>query len=295
MPLTDKVLRFLVNRIPIKTLKSELRRLIFMKYNFYGNENKAIYSVSGENILWSMKGLKITFEGNNNLISIGENVKFFDTEINIYGDNNFIKIDNNTNFFNSKININGSNNNVSFSHNLIFESVIISMYYNNNLFCMETTPYKPKDAKFYIEEGSKVYIGKNCQLNNLYVVANCNYTKPHKLVIGNNVYIAKDTIIRTSDGHTLIDPVTKIPLNESKDVIIGDNVWITSRCIILKGAQIPDGSMVAAGSIVNKTFSETNIMLAGVPAKIIRRNILWDTRGYGKYMREFKGNINAET
>ena len=295
MPLTDKVLRFLVNRIPIKTLKSELRRLIFMKYNFYGNENKAVYSTSGENILWSIKGLRIIVEGDNNLISIGENIIFSDTQINIFGDNNFIKIDNNTNFLNSKININGNNNNINFSHNLRFESIIISMSYNNNLFYMETTPYKPKDAKFYIEEGSKVYIGKNCELNNLYVVANCNYTKQHKLVIGDNVRIAKDTIIRTSDGHTLIDPVTKIALNEPKDVIIGNNVWIASRCIILKGTQILDGSMVAAGSLVNKNFTERNIMLAGIPARIIRHNILWDKRGYGKYMREFKGNINAET
>ena len=51
--------------------------------------------------------------------------------------------------------------------------------------------------------------------------------------------------------------------------------------------------MVAAGSLVNKKFKDTNIMLAGTPAKIIRKNIIWDVRGYGKYMRDFEGNKNV--
>lgn len=295
MPLTDKVLRFLVNRIPIKTLKSELRRLIFMKYNFYGNENKAVYSTSGENILWSMKGLRITVEGNNNLIIFGQNIKFKNTRINISGNHNFITIADETKFTDSQIEIDGNNNKINIANNLIFESTLLSMCGYKNLFVIKPTKHKIRDAKLYISDSGRLYIDKNSQLKNrgLYIVVSNSYKKRNKLVIGKNVFIAKDAIIRTSDGHTLVDPVTGLATNEPQDIIIGNNVWIASRCIILKGSYIPDNSMVAAGSLVNKKFKDTNIMLAGTPAKIIRKNIIWDVRGYGKYMRDFEGNKNV--
>ena len=98
--------------------------------------------------------------------------------------------------------------------------------------------------------------------------------------------IPKDTIIRTSDGQSLIDPETMLPTDPPEDVIIGNNVWIMSRCIILKGSYIPDGCAVAASSLVNKKFEEENVLLLGTPAKIFRRNIRWG-EPYGKYMEQF--------
>lgn len=295
MALTDKALRFLVNRIPIKILKSKLRRLIFMKYNFYGKGNKAIYGTSRENILWSMRGLKITIEGDNNFIIFGQNTKFKNTRINISGSHNFIKIDDKTKLTDSQIEIDGNSNKINIANNLIFESTLISMCGYKNLFVIKPTKHKIRDAKLYINDSGRLYIDKNSQLKNrgLYIVVSNSYKKRNKLVIGKNVFIAKDAIIRTSDGHTLVDPVTGLATNEPQDIIIGNNVWIASRCIILKGSYIPDNSMVAAGSLVNKKFKDTNIMLAGTPARIIRQNIIWDVRGYGKYMRDFEVNKNV--
>ncbi len=44
---------------------------------------------------------------------------------------------------------------------------------------------------------------------------------------------------------------------------------------ILKGATIFDNSIVAFGSIVTKSFTETNVIIAGIPAKIVKTNINW--------------------
>lgn len=292
MSLIDEVLRFLVNRIPIRTWKSKLRRKIFIKYNFFGNDNKVIYSHCRENIIWSIAGLRITIEGNNNFLLLGSNITFQDTHINISGDHNFIKIGNDSKFINSFIEIDGNNNKINIANNLAFESTLISMSNSRNLFVIKPSKHKIREAKLYIYDRGKLFINENSQLKNrgLYIVVSDNYKTRRKLIIGKNVYIAKDTIIRTSDGHTLVDPATKMPLNEPQDVIIGNNVWIASRCIILKGTHIPDNSMVAAGSLVNKNFNDTNIMLAGIPARIIRKNIIWDMRGYGKYMKDLEGD-----
>ena len=54
----------------------------------------------------------------------------------------------------------------------------------------------------------------------------------------------------------------------SKPVIIGNYVWIGNRTTISKGAVIPDDTIVASNSLVNKDFSKDGpcCMLAGSPA-----------------------------
>ena len=51
------------------------------------------------------------------------------------------------------------------------------------------------------------------------------------------------------------------------DIVIGKNVWIGARAIILPGVHIGDFSVVAAGSVVTEDIPP-NVMVAGVPAKI---------------------------
>lgn len=53
-----------------------------------------------------------------------------------------------------------------------------------------------------------------------------------------------------------------------------------------KNTKIPDDSIVGWGSIVTKVFHEPNIILAGIPAKIVKRGINWDRRCINKYLLE---------
>ncbi|MBP7051983.1 MAG: hypothetical protein KBE65_13295 [Phycisphaerae bacterium] len=52
-------------------------------------------------------------------------------------------------------------------------------------------------------------------------------------------------------------------------VEIGDNVWLGSRVMVLKGVTIGANSVVGAGSIVT-TSLPANCVAAGVPARVIR-------------------------
>ena len=54
------------------------------------------------------------------------------------------------------------------------------------------------------------------------------------------------------------------------DIYIGDDVWISTGCIILPGASIGEGSVVAARSLINKKFPK-NCLIGGIPAKIIKK------------------------
>ena len=55
----------------------------------------------------------------------------------------------------------------------------------------------------------------------------------------------------------------------SKTVIIGDDVWIGARVIILKGVYVGKGAVIAAGAILTKDVPEYAIV-GGVPAKVIK-------------------------
>ncbi|WP_455482771.1 DapH/DapD/GlmU-related protein [Haemophilus parahaemolyticus] len=51
---------------------------------------------------------------------------------------------------------------------------------------------------------------------------------------------------------------------------IGKNVWIGSNATILAGVTIGDGTVIAAGALVNKDVPPM-VVVGGVPAKIIKK------------------------
>jgi acetyltransferase-like isoleucine patch superfamily enzyme len=62
-------------------------------------------------------------------------------------------------------------------------------------------------------------------------------------------------------------PVMNQPKVE-KDVLIGDDVWLGARVVVVAGVEIGEGSIVGASSVVTKSLPAGSIA-AGNPAKII--------------------------
>jgi acetyltransferase-like isoleucine patch superfamily enzyme len=58
---------------------------------------------------------------------------------------------------------------------------------------------------------------------------------------------------------------------ETGPIIIGKNCWIGVNAVILPGVQIGDHVIIAAGAVVTKSFP-SNVVIGGVPAKIITKN-----------------------
>ncbi len=87
--------------------------------------------------------------------------------------------------------------------------------------------------------------------------------------IGQDVIVAWDVLITDSDWHH-IDGVSR-----QSDVIIGDHVWIAHGASVLKGAVIPEDTVVASKSLVSSAFHGRGLLLAGVPARIARTGVRW--------------------
>lgn len=103
----------------------------------------------------------------------------------------------------------------------------------------------------FCNDGTQIYCGK-------------------KITIGKDCAIARDVIIRDHDAHYLCDSQHEI----AKEIYIGNHVWIGTRAIILKGVNIGDGAIVAAGAVVTKDVP-AKCLVASVPAKVIRENVEW--------------------
>ncbi|WP_049750424.1 acyltransferase [Thermosipho melanesiensis] len=56
-----------------------------------------------------------------------------------------------------------------------------------------------------------------------------------------------------------------------EDVIIGKNCWLGINSVILPGVILRPRTIVGAGSVVTKSFPEGNCIIAGNPAKLIKK------------------------
>ncbi|MCG8310081.1 MAG: acyltransferase, partial [Cytophagales bacterium] len=74
------------------------------------------------------------------------------------------------------------------------------------------------------------------------------------------------------ENHNFSDPDVVIRLQgvSRRGIKIGSNCWIGSKVTILDGVTLGKGCVLAAGSVVTRSFP-ANSIIGGVPAKLIRK------------------------
>lgn len=110
--------------------------------------------------------------------------------------------------------------------------------------------------------------------------------------IGNDCMFSWGIDVWCTDVHTVTD-LDGNPLNFSESIEIGNHVWVGKDVKIGKNTKISADSIIGWGSIVTKKFDETNVVIAGNPAKIVKRNINWNFRDLGNYQIYREGLKNA--
>lgn len=108
--------------------------------------------------------------------------------------------------------------------------------------------------------GSNVYLAHNVSLIGL------------KISIGNETIVGPNTVI-VSSNHIFYLNSYRFGKSENYEVKICSRSWIGANCSILAGAILPEGSILGAGSVLNKQFETPNSLYAGSPAKLIKQNI----------------------
>ncbi len=120
-----------------------------------------------------------------------------------------------------------------------------------------------KGAKF----GRRLQIGDNSGVG-------INALLDGEVIIGDNVMMGPDVIVYTQNHKfdSSEKPMCEQGFQNEKKVIIGNDVWIGARVIILPGVIIHDGCVIGAGSVVAKSIPENSIVV-GNPARVIKRRI----------------------
>jgi acetyltransferase-like isoleucine patch superfamily enzyme len=128
-------------------------------------------------------------------------------------------------------------------------------------------------CKFVTGYDGFIEIGDNTMMNGTCIVSYKN------IKIGKNCQIASSTLITDTDFHP-IDSRTRrnqvegisfsFDMVKKEEIKIGDNVWIGWNSTILKGVEIGENSVVAAGSVVLKGKYPNNSLIAGNPAKVVK-------------------------
>jgi len=123
-------------------------------------------------------------------------------------------------------------------------------------------------GKIYIDYPQNLTIGDNCEIgydDYFYI----GYSQNAHIKIGNNVYIAPNVKI-TCIGHEIGSGTQRAGKHIYRDISIQDGCWIGIGAIILQGVTIGEGSIIAAGAVVNRNVPPNSIV-GGVPARIIKK------------------------
>lgn len=95
----------------------------------------------------------------------------------------------------------------------------------------------------------------------------CHIDGRNGIVFGRNVWVGPKVSI-ISQNHNLNNYDI---WDKSKPIAIGDNCWLGSNVTILPGVELGDHTIVAAGAVVSKSFRQGNVIIGGVPAKVIKQ------------------------
>ena len=63
------------------------------------------------------------------------------------------------------------------------------------------------------------------------------------------------------------------------------------NAVVLKNSEIKDNSVIGANAVVAKKFKEGNVIIAGNPAKILKKNINWSHGCIRDFIKKQKGEI----
>jgi acetyltransferase-like isoleucine patch superfamily enzyme len=174
---------------------------------------------------------------------------------------------------NSKIKIFGRSNKVTFGNFVSINKTIITIRGNNNCVFLENDVKIYEYCNILIEgDNCNIKIGTKTTIGSSKIFCGEGNTK---IVIGKNCMLSREVFMNTSDFHSILDVKTNQRINQPRNIFIEDHVWIGFNTTINKGAILEKDSIVASRSVVGGKLYPPNVLLAGIPAKIIKDNVTW--------------------
>lgn len=197
------------------------------------------------------KLFKCKINGKLNILQIAPTSILRNVRIKINGNSNFIELSEKSRLKNVFIEINGSHNKIIISKGVIFYEGGYILFEENN---------------------STISIGKNTTIGSAYL--SCGEEKT-KIIIGEDCMFSRNITVSTSDFHSIIDLEDGKRINLPEDVMIGNHNWIGNGVNIGKGTKFNDNNIIATRALLSRKKFDSNCIIGGIPAKIIKSNVSW--------------------
>jgi acetyltransferase-like isoleucine patch superfamily enzyme len=110
-------------------------------------------------------------------------------------------------------------------------------------------------------------------------------TSRHLIDCTNSVRIGRFTTFAGFRSQILTHSIDlQLCRQSSEPVTIGDYCFVSTGCVLLGGSALPGYSVLAAGSVLNRPYSETHRLYAGGPARPVKElpgDLLYFQRSVG--------------
>lgn len=97
----------------------------------------------------------------------------------------------------------------------------------------------------------------------------------HEITFGDDCLLSWDILVMDTDEHPLYNKEGK-RVNPDRPIVAGNHVWIGCKCVLLKGTNVPDNTVVAAGTLLKSSFKGENTVIGGNPPSILKQDIHWE-------------------
>ena len=163
-------------------------------------------------------------------------------------------------------------------------------------------------GKASIGHGSKLSVRGDLKLGaGFNMTAESTIVCAKEITFGDDCLLSWDVLVMDTDEHPLYnnrrettrretqdgllslskDPRPEVPcpmsndmenerINPDKPIIVGNHVWIGCKCILLKGAEVPNDTVLAAGTLLKSGFAGENQVIGGNPPSILKREVHWE-------------------
>lgn len=97
------------------------------------------------------------------------------------------------------------------------------------------------------------------------------------ITVGGGMLSSWDCQFMDSNTHDVVDVVTGSFSAQSASISIGEHCWFGNRTVVNKGVRVPANTIISSCSLLTKnhTADEEFCLMAGIPAKVIKRKVKW--------------------
>ncbi len=189
-----------------------------------------------------------------NQIEVGENVVLTGE---IRGQGNIVRIGDTRNLQKMHLIIHGNSNVVTIGRRSLLQSLRIEI-----------------GSKRWCSSRSRLAIGENFSIGSRgrFLLPNSG----NVVEIGDNCMFSSSVQLRGGEyPHLIFDKETGENLDLSDGIYVGDHVWVGEGVFLGKSVTIPDDCIVGARSVVTKRFDQSNAVIAGNPARLVKSGVQW--------------------